>query len=384
MRRNGPGARALIAALFATAPFASVLAQDVSDLGLPLDFAGPPPPVPPAVVSRDLEGRVTIRAVRLPEGLTVDAALDEPVYQTVPAIGDFIQTEPRAGEPATEKTEAWVFFDDRNLYVAARCWDSAPESEWVANEMRRDSFNIVQNNQFMILLDTSYDRRNAVLFAINPIGGRMDGQVTDERQYNGDWNPVWDVKTGRFAGGWSLEAQIPFKSLRYRSGGGQVWGVQMQRTVRRKNEFAYLTRLDPGLGQRGGFQVSQAATLVGLEAPERGQSFEIKPYVIGDVTSDVLASPAVSNEFGGNVGLDLVKVGVTDNLTADFTVNTDFAQVEADEQQVNLTRFSLFFPEKREFFLENQGLFAFGGAGAGPFGGGGATLRYCSIAAGSG
>ena len=237
--------------------------------------------------------------------------------------------------------------------------------------MRRDSFNIVQNNQFMILLDTSYDRRNAVLFAINPIGGRMDGQVTDERQYNGDWNPVWDVKTGRFAGGWSLEAQIPFKSLRYRSGGGQVWGVQMQRTVRRKNEFAYLTRLDPGLGQRGGFQVSQAATLVGLEAPERGQSFEIKPYVIGDVTSDVLASPAVSNEFGGNVGLDLVKVGVTDNLTADFTVNTDFAQVEADEQQVNLTRFSLFFPEKREFFLENQGLFAFGGAGAGPFGGGG-------------
>ena len=140
-----------------------------------------------------------------------------------------------------------------------------------------------------------------------------------------------------------------------------------------KNEQSYLTHLDPGLGQAAIFQVSQSATLVGLEVPASGRPIEIKPYLIGDVSSDVNASPAVSNALGGNVGLDLVKYGITDNLTADFTVNTDFAQVEADEQQVNLTRFSLFFPEKREFFLENQGLFAFGGAGTGAFGGGGNT-----------
>ena len=201
------------------------------------------------------------------------------------------------------------------------------------------------------------------------------GQVSNERPdtYNGDWNPIWAIETGRFAGGWSFEAAIPFKSMRYRPGRAQVWGFQMGRTVRHKNEQSYLTHLDPGLGQAAIFQVSQSATLVGLEVPASGRPIEIKPYLIGDVSSDVNASPAVSNAFGGNVGLDLVKYGITDSLTADFTVNTDFAQVEADEQQVNLTRFSLFFPEKREFFLENQGLFAFGGAGTGPFGGGGNT-----------
>ena len=137
----------------------------------------------------------------------------------------------------------------------------------------------------------------------------------------------------------------------------------MHRTIRRKNELVYLTPLERDLGTRAIFLVSRGARLVGLEAPEGRRLLEIKPYLIGDLSSDVNTSPVVSNALGGNFGLDLVKYGVTQNLTADFTVNPDFAQVEADEQQVNLTRFSLFFPEKREFFLENQGLFAFGGAG---------------------
>ena len=215
----------------------------------------------------------------------------------------------------------------------------------------------------VFLLDTFYDRRNGIIFNINPAGGRMDGQITNESGYNPDWNPIWNLQMGRFDGGWSFEAAIPFKSLRYRQGRNQVWGFQMHRSVRRKNELAYLTRMEPGLGRSAIFLVSQAATMVGLEVPESGRLFEVKPYLIGDLTSDRSASPIVSNQPGGNLGLDLVKYGVTQNLTADLTVNTDFAQVEADEQQVNLTRFSLFFPEKREFFLENQGLFAFGGAG---------------------
>ena len=341
--------------------------------GVALKPGAPPPPVAPHTITRNENGGATIRAVRL-QGLVVDGTLDEAVYKTVPSFGGFIQMEPTAGAPATERTEAWVFFDDTNLYVAARMWDSVPESEWVVNEMRRDSVNLAQNEGIGILLDTFYDRRNGIFFTFNPIGGRADGQVSNERSYNPDWHPVWTLDTGRFEGGWSFEAAIPFKSMRYRPGQSQVWGLQLRRRVRHKNETSFLTPLDPGLGQTAIFQVSQSATLVGLEVPASGHPIEIKPYVIGDVRSDLTGSPAVSNEIGGNIGLDLVKYGVTENLTADFTVNTDFAQVEADEQQVNLTRFSLFFPEKREFFLENQGTFGFGGtASSGPFGGSGDT-----------
>ena len=329
----------------------------------------PPPPVPPATVSRNEAGQVTVRAVRLTGRISVDGVLDEEIYRMLEPISDFVQIEPDAGAPATEKSEFWLFFDDDNFYISARAWHSAPESEWIANEMRRDSFTLLNNENISFLLDTFYDRRNGVLISVNPIGGRMDGQVTNERDYNGDWNPIWDVRTGRFEGGWTFEAAIPFKSLRYRSGRDQVWGIQLRRNVQSKNETAYLTRLDRGLGRAAIFQASQAATLVGVELPVGGRLFEVKPYLIGDVGT-VVDGSQVTTALDGNVGLDLVKFGVTENLTADFTVNTDFAQVEADTQQVNLTRFSLFFPEKREFFLENQGLFGFGGAGArGPFGG---------------
>ena len=307
--------------------------------------------------------------MRLTEALSIDGSLDESVYQTVLPITDLVQLEPQAGAPATEKTEAWLFFDNTSFYVMVRCWDSAPESEWVANEMRRDSFNILNNTNVGFVIDTFYDRRNGIVFNINPIGGRMDGQITNERNINLDWNPIWNLQTGRFDGGWSFEAEIPFKSLRYRPGRTQLWGFQLRRTIPRLNESDYLTRLDQGAGRGAIAQVSRAATLVGVETPDSTGLFEIKPYVIGDVSSDLTASPAVSNQGSGNVGLDIVEYGVTQNLTADFTVNTDFAQVEADEQQVNLTRFSLFFPEKREFFLENQGAFGFGGAGRGRFGG---------------
>ena len=332
----------------------------------------PPSPVPPEVLSRDEAGRATVRAVRLTEPLDLDGSLDESVYQEVPAVTGLIQVEPVEGVPASERTEAWILFDDDNVYISARCWDSAPESQWVVNELRRDSMNTFQNENLTILLDTFYDRRNAVYLLVTPIGGRLDGQVTDERDFNGDWNPIWDVETGRFDGGWTVEMAIPFKSLRYRPGRTQVWGVQFRRMIRWKNEVAYLTPIPAARGAGGVFLVSLAATLVGLEAPEQGRTLEVKPFAITDVASDRGATPPVSNDLSGDVGLD-VKVGITQSMAADLTVNTDFAQVEADEQQVNLTRFSLFFPEKREFFLENQGLFAFGGAGVGPFGGGGGT-----------
>ena len=331
---------------------------------------GPPPPVPPAVVSRDAEGRATLRAVRVAD-LTIDGVLDEQVYQQVPAVSGFIMQEPQEGPPATEETEVWVLFDDENFYLTVRCWNSAPESDWVVRDMRRDSFNVTSGEYVGVLLDTFYDRRNGYNFGINPIGGRIDAQMTNERGFNMDWNPIWELRTGRFEGGWTIEAAFPFKSLRYRPGRDQIWGFQLMRNVQSKNERSFLNPVPAARGQAAVSQASLGAAIVGLEAPEDGLSFEIKPYAIADMSTDRRAAVPFSNDLNGAAGIDL-KYGITENLVADFTVKTDFAQVEADEQQVNLTRFSLYFPEKREFFLENQGLFTFGGAAANAFRGGGA------------
>jgi len=294
----------------------------------------------------------------------VDGRLDEALYKEFQPISDFVQVEPDEGAPATEKTEVWVTFDGNYVYVSFRCYESEP-ARVVANEMRRDGGNLWQGNDIVgFLFDTFYDRRNLYQFSVNPIGGRSDGQVTGERQWNGDWNPVWDVKVGRFEGGWTVEAALPFKSLRYRPGRAQIWGFNAMRVNRWKNELSFITRIPNALGMRGLNQASLAATVVGLEAPPGSRSLEIKPYAISALTTDHSATPRISNDVSGDIGFD-VKYGLTRNLTADLTYNTDFAQVEADEQQVNLTRFSLFFPEKREFFLENQGTFSFGGASTG-------------------
>ena len=188
---------------------------------IPFSFDGPPVPLPPEVISRDTSGHATIRAVRLTAPLRLDGRLDEPVYASVPSISDFIQQEPIEGSPATEKTEVWLFFDRDNVYVAARCWETHPERR-VAREMRRDNPAIIQGDHVSFMFDTFYDRRNGVFFNIGPTGGRMEGQFINERQVNLDWNPVIDIKVGRFEGGWTIEAAFPFKSLRYRAGRAQI------------------------------------------------------------------------------------------------------------------------------------------------------------------
>jgi hypothetical protein len=349
---------------------AALSGGSTSSIELPFTFDGPPPPVPPDVIARDPAGRTTIRAVRVTAPLRIDGQLDDGMYGTVPPISDFIQNDPQEGAPATEKTEVWIFFDRDTIYVAARCWESRPD-RMVVNEMRRDSVNIVQNDGFAFGLDTFYDRRNSVIFEVNVLGGRIDAQVTNERQINLDWNPIWELRAARFEGGWAIEAAIPFKSLRYRPGRAQIWGFNARRVNRWKNEVSYLARIPASMTMRGHFQSSLMATLVGLEAPSGSRNLEVKPYGISQVVTDRTTTPIVSRDLRGDWGVD-VKYGITQSVTSDFTYNTDFAQVEADEQQVNLTRFSLFFPEKRDFFLENQGTFAFGGGAAfGPAGGGG-------------
>jgi len=202
-----------------------------------------PMPVAPEVVARDDSGRTTVRATRLTQEIRLDGRLDEEVYRTVPPISGFIQQLPDEGALASERTDVWVFFDEHSLYVTARAFDSAPPSEWVANEMRHDVAQLRQNDSFSFLLDTFHDRRNGVAFLVTPIGGYSDFAITNEGSVNTDWNTIWDMRTGRFDGGWTVEIEIPFKSLRYQPGETQVWGMQLRRIVRRRNEAAYLTAL---------------------------------------------------------------------------------------------------------------------------------------------
>jgi hypothetical protein len=317
--------------------------------------------VPPAVVARSEDGRTTIRAVRVESPLRIDGALDEAFYGDVQPVSGFVQVEPAAGEPATEGTDVWVAFDDENVYITLRCWDSAPERR-VSTEMRRDVSNFISGNDIAnVFIDPFYDRRNGLSFTVNAIGARNDGQQIGN-QYNSDWNPIWEHGAGQFEGGWVVEMALPFRSLRYRPGRAQIWGLNVLRVIRWKNELSVLSPVPPGRGLSSAQYAPLTATVVGIEAPPTGRNLDVKPFALSTLTTDRNVTPALSNAFGRSGGLD-VKYSLTQSLVADFTYNTDFAQVEADEQQVNLTRFSLFFPEKREFFLENRDTFTFGGVG---------------------
>ena len=328
---------------------------------------GPPAPVGAAAITRDDRGRATMRAVRLTAPLTLDGLLDEEAYAAVEAVSGFIQQAPREGEPATEATELWVFFDDTNLYISVRCLDSQPERE-IATELRRDNSGLIANESISIVLDTFYDRRNGFTFQTGPLGTLREQAIFDG-QLNESWNTVWDVRSARSDRGWTTEMVIPFKSLRYPGAGPQVWGINVRRIVKWKNEFSFLTGVPAAYGQGAVNRLNVAGTLVGVETPLESKNLELKPYATSSLVSDRTAAVPVSNDLTKGVGLDF-KYGLTRGLVFDATLNTDFAQVEEDLQQVNLTRFSLFFPEKREFFMEGQGIFAFGGAPLVSFGGG--------------
>ncbi|MEO5740443.1 MAG: DUF5916 domain-containing protein [Vicinamibacterales bacterium] len=358
--RSSAGAVTLAAAALVGASAASAAAQAV-----PSPAAAPSRATTAAAIamaSRGTDGQLVVRAQRLRERLSIDGSLNESVYSAFEPVSDFVQAEPRYGEPATEQTQLWVFFDERAVYVGIRCLDSDPQ-QWSSIDMRRDTPGTSQGETVTVALDTFNDKRNGYSFGVNPNGGISDAAITNERDYNRDWNTIWETRTARFDGGWTVEMSIPFKSLRY-SPGEQIWGINVRRAVRWKNEISYLNPVPQG-GQFsalfGLFRFSSAASLVGVAAPPESRLFEVKPYAISSLKTDLEADAPFSNKAAASLGLD-TKVGITRGLTADLTYNTDFAQVEEDEQQANLTRFSLFFPEKREFFLEGQGIFTFGGA----------------------
>jgi hypothetical protein len=301
-------------------------------------------------------------ATRASGPITLDGRLDEAAWEGAPIARDFIQNDPREGQPATYDTEVRMIYDDAALYIGVFAKDDEPDGI-IISELRKD-FNTGTGDSFQVVIDTFKDERNGYQFAINPAGAKWDAQMANEgRESNSNWDGVWDVSARIADDGWYAEMRIPFRTLKFSPDSEQTWGINFQRRLRRLNENSYWS---PIQRIHGLSRVSMAGTIEGLQGIAPGNNLRVKPYALASASR--LAGRPTDGDF--DAGFD-VKYGITSGLTWDFTVNTDFSQVEADEQQINLTRFSLFFPEKRDFFLENSGIFQFGVASGGGGGGGG-------------
>lgn len=292
----------------------------------------------------------------IPGGETVrlDGVLDEPVWQQAQPATRFWQYAPLDRVPATEHTEVRVVQDERALYVGVICHDSNPKGI-VALDMRRDA--PLSNDDYVgIYLDTYHDHRNFYYFSTNVLGTRRDGIVTDARSYNTAWNGIWEVKTQVTETGWTAEFRIPFSTLRFGGEQPMTWGLQLSRAIRRKQESVYWAPIPRWLGGRATWRAERYGQLVGIRTDAAYAKWEAEPYVLG---GGARGYRPTSTDSRFNVGGDL-RYDFTPNLRGLLSIRTDFAQVEADQEVINFTRFPLFFPEKRDFFLEDAGLFNVG------------------------
>jgi hypothetical protein len=333
----------------------------------------------PSLVFAQSSTTPTITAGKLDaaaEGPIIDGRVNDPVWQSVTPYTAFIQQDPTEGAPASERTEVRVIVGKGNVYVGIIAFDSDP-SKIIVSQARRDA-SLSDTDSIVMVFDTFNDSQNAFVFGTNPLGIEYDGQVAREGQtsgvsagtggggnssgtarggisaFNPNWDGDWTVKSQITERGWEAELAIPLKTLRYQTGDNQTWGFNVLRNIRHKNEQVYLAPIPRGFDI---YRVSLAAKMSGLNLPAR-RDIKLIPYALGSVNKDFTRA-GDQVDGNGDVGVDL-KWGIRPNLTLDATYNTDFAQVEADEEQVNLTRFDLFFPEKRPFFLENASTFQFG------------------------
>jgi hypothetical protein len=317
------------------------------------------------------KSRPTAKAHWIDQKPIIDGEIiSDPVWTKIPAIENMIQTQPVLGDPGSEKTEIRVAYDKEYFYVAAACYDKTPD-KIIISDSRRDA-SLDATDAFLFILDTYKDSQNGFLFGTNPAGIEYDAQIDNEGQgnvnanrqqggriggFNINWDASWTVKTKVNELGWMAEFAIPLRTLRYNSGKDQVWGVNFQRNIQKNNEASFWSPIPVEFNIH---RLSLEGTLTGLNLQSPG-NLKLIPYVLGNVTTDNLQKPAKTNTKT-NVGGD-IKYSITPALTLDLTYNTDFAQVEVDDQQVNIDRFNLFFPEKRPFFLENAGQFGIGSTG---------------------
>jgi Domain of unknown function (DUF5916) len=314
-----------------------------------------------------------VTATRAQQVPTLDGDItSDPAWQEAAAATDFWQEQPDEGQPSSERTEVRVIYSADTLYVGVICYDRDPGGI-IVSDARRDS-PLDNTDSFQIIFDTYRDRLNGFVFGTNPAGIEYDGQVTNEGQgggglggglrqqagagsgFNVNWDGAWEVRSRITETGWSAEFAIPFRTLRFPAGTSQTWGVNFQRNIRRRNERAYWA---PVPRQYNLYRLSLAGALSGVQTPAV-RNLKVTPFVLGDVIKSGVEP--VATDFDPDGGADL-KYSLTPSLVLDGTVNTDFAQVEIDDQQVNLDRFDLFFPEKRPFFLENAGFFTVGNPG---------------------
>ena len=314
-------------------------------------FAQEPAPIDYAAIRL----QKVVAAVRVTESITLDGRLDEPAWKLAIPATDFMQYQPFHGQPSGERSEVRFIYDDDNLYIGFICFDSQAD-KMVVNDVKED-FNFNGTDGIGVLIDSLHDRRSGFLFGTNPAGAKRDSQVTNDNQFGDDWDSVWDVKVSRNDEGWIAEYMIPFKTLRFSDSPSQEWGLNMNRRILRLNEESMWSPYPIRFRMS---RISTGGTLKGIENIRQGLNLRIKPFVTAEFTQTARRSTQWSGDYDGGVDL---KYSITPSLTFDGTYRTDFAQVEVDQQQVNLTRFNLFFPEKRDFFLENAGTFAFGAGG---------------------
>jgi len=305
--------------------------------------------------------RPSMQSSELSESPLLDGnVLGDPAWLGVSPATGFTQIQPDDGLPATQKTEVFVAYSDDALYIGVVAYDNDPAGILVTDS-RRDS-DLGETDSFQVIIDGLRDGQNGYVFGTNPAGIQYDAQVTREGSgnalgsggggFNLNWDGSWEVATSVSESGWSAEMRIPFRTLRYRRGDLQTWGINFQRNIRRNNEIVFWAPLSR---QHNLYRVSEAGSVTGVSPPSQ-RNLQVTPYVLG---SSAQGGDLTGTEDNTEFGFDL-KYSITPSLTLDATYNTDFAQVEADEQQVNLDRFSLFFKEKRPFFLENAAQFTVG------------------------
>lgn len=280
--------------------------------------------------------------------ITIDGILDEPDWAEAPSIGEILQREPQPGGNPTERSEVKILYDSANFYIGVICYDSEP-NRIIGTQMARDA-DLSPDDRIEILIDSFRDRHNAFYFGTNPLGALVDGLIIENREINFDWNAIWTVRTRKSDDGWSAEFAIPFKSLGFKKG-QESWGFNFSRTIKRKIEEDRWAspRLDVKF-----FQVSEAGEVSGFTEIDQGRGLDVRPFI----SSRALHNVDTGNDFSAKAGVDIF-YNITPSLKWATTFNTDFAETEVDNRQINLTRFPLFFPEKRAFFLENTGVFSF-------------------------
>ncbi|MEZ5293253.1 MAG: DUF5916 domain-containing protein [Vicinamibacterales bacterium] len=329
--------------------------------------------------------RPFIQAAKVDVGPRIDGDLGDDAWKAATPVDGFTQQEPSLGQPASDRTEVRIVYDARTIYIAVHAYQAGgvdvaeaggePAAagehahhgggDVVATEMRRDADRLFDEDNFQVILDTFKDSRNGYMFVTTPLGAKLEQQVFDEGEGGGrgttsnvnrNWDGVWDAAARITADGWTAEIAIPTNTLRFRPSDEQIWGINFMRNIRKKNEIDYWSPIPRAYSLT---RVSMAGELRGLQNLSLGMDLKLKPFVVAGPRRQELSATNRRTTWKRDVGLD-ARYGVTPSLNLDVTLNTDFAQVEVDEQQVNLTRFSLFFPEKRDFFLENSNMFTVG------------------------